>query len=859
MKEKMINKKMKKNYLFWTKILLLLALPLLLDSCSSYKEESPASIELTEGIRQLGLPGEIAKEELLVEVYGPPRRRAFDMQKKRYPVADIRVKIEAVEQIEGAASALDAVGTTDKYGLYRTKLRFGEKLGDQYLKVSCPDYDNIEPVYFYMICGVEVSGNMQQVMAGDELPQPIQVRIGGRDNPQAGVPVFFKLAGDSDKAKLSEDRVITNDKGVATTRLVTKGEYTGRHEIMVEIDSVENKEIGQFRVIMVTAMSLSRAKLLIEVLGGLALFIYGMILMSDGLQQVAGNKLRNFLRMFTGNKLTAVMAGAGITALIQSSSACSVMVVGFVNAGLLNLNQAIGVLLGSTIGTTITAQMVSFKLEVLAVPAIFIGVVIMLFAKKSFAKGISYSFLGFGLLFFGMMMMSSEMKIVASFPSFKAAFQYFDCSPVDGTMPLIPVLGSILIGTIMTMIVQSSSATIGLTIVMAQNGLLNFYTAVPLILGENIGTTVTGLLAAWKANRTAKEAAVAATIFKSLGVLIMVLLLYVPWKGTPCFLYLVNIITSGDVFAAYPENIGRHLASAHTMFNIFNVIFFLPLIGFIAWLSKTIIPDDIVGDGDVKHLVVMEHNLLTAPSAALGHSIIALLKMTELALEQVQTVVNAFVTKDQTVADQINEKEAMLDLAQHDIIEYLVKLTRRNLSEKQYMAIPVLMHCVNDVERIGDRAVNIFELINSLEATQDDFSPRALLEIKEIEVNLSKCAQQLIEALYANDYKMIDEVIKIGEEISGLAGRFEQNHEVRLRSKDCSVENGVIYVELLANLDRISAHLVNVAERANVILDHKMYAGKQAKKIENLAASVEKNEIITVEAGDDEKKVQDEK
>jgi phosphate:Na+ symporter len=818
----MIFLSLKKPFVLASRLFLLSLLLLAIAGCARRPEHSPALLKIRSGAKQTGAPGNDSKEELTIELLGPLRRVGLGNQKRRYPVAGVLVRVESLESDAGAV-AMVPEGKTDTAGIFRTRLRFGDSIGDQYFRISCPEEDNVEPVIIYLICGIDVRGNNQQTIAGDELPEPIQIQIGGADKPQAGVPVFFKMISDPDKARLSNSRVVSNAKGIAATQLLTVKGYTGKHEIMAEIGDREHYGLYQFRGIPITAMSLSWTKLAIQVLGGLALFIYGMTLMSDGLQLMAGNRLKNILQMFTGNRVNAVLAGLGITALIQSSSATTVMVVGFVNAQLLNLTQAIGVIFGAAIGTTVTAQMVSFNLEVLAMPAICIGVIALLIAKKSNSRGIAYTILGFGLLFFGMVLMSEEMTAIADFPSFKAAFQHFDCTPKAGEMmPLVPVLGAVLIGTIMTMIVQSSAATIGMTIALAQSGLLNFYTAVPLILGDNIGTTITGLLSSLNASRTAKQAAVAATIFKTLGVIIMVGLFYLPWHGTPCFLRLVDIITAGDVFAEYPENIGRHLASAHTVFNIINVLIFLPFINFVAMLSKILVPARANGKDDGSRICFLEQNLLNAPSAALDQSIIALIKMTSAAVDLSSDAVNAFVGKDMTVSEKLNKQEAMIDLAQHDIMEYLVKLTRRNLSEQQSAIIPALMHCINDVERIGDRAINVFELTNNLEATANDFSPRALLEIKEIELNLTKCGQMLIDGMSGNDHTLIDKVMAQCGEIGLLCARFEHNHEVRLHSKDCSVENGVIYVELLANLDRISAHLLNLAERSHAILDHRM-------------------------------------
>ena len=250
--------------------------------------------------------------------------------------------------------------------------------------------------------------------------------------------------------------------------------------------------------------------LTVTVLGGLAIFVYGMGLMSEGLTQIAGARLKAALGFMTKNRVAAIAAGAGITALIQSSSATSVMTVGFVNAGLLSLEQAIGVIFGANVGTTITGQLVSFKLTDLALPAVTLGVIGLMIAKRQATRGLWRTILGFGLLFFGMTMMSHELKAVAKLPEFVKVFSLFDCTPsASGFLPLGSVLGAITVGTLCTMVVQSSSATIGITIALAEAGLINIWTAIPIVLGDNIGTTITAALASIGTNVNAKRTALA--------------------------------------------------------------------------------------------------------------------------------------------------------------------------------------------------------------------------------------------------------------------------------------------------------------------------------------------------------------
>ncbi|OGV54433.1 MAG: hypothetical protein A2017_03890 [Lentisphaerae bacterium GWF2_44_16] len=571
-------------------------------------------------------------------------------------------------------------------------------------------------------------------------------------------------------------------------------------------------------------MSLNVFSLVISVLGGLALFIFGMTMMSDGLQMVSGEKMKRILHLFSCNRFIAVLAGALVTGVIQSSSACTVMVVGFVNAGLLNLTQAIGIVFGANIGTTATAQLISFDLGFLALPAVTIGVVIMLLAKKRIIKDWGQMLLGFGLLFFGMGMMSEELKVIGNFPSFMQFFNNFDCTPVNGRMPFISVLGAIGIGTAMTVLIQSSSATIGIALALAGSGLINFYTAIPLILGDNIGTTITAILASLNTNRRAKQAAVGHVLFNVLGATYMVLLFYVPYPGTdiPIFLYLINAITSGDVFAAVPENIERHIAMAHTMFNVFNVLLFLPFIAYIVKICNMIVKIE-----DEKKLVIqyLEPHLLETPSVAIEQSIKSLRYM----LKEAWTMVDKSFNKsflpaktDKDLSTRLREKEEEVDKLQHDITEYLVQITKRELSEHQAEIIPLLMHCTNDAERIGDHADNILRLAKRFEASKGKLSESGRKELGKMWELLHSQAKSVIACFDDTDVNNISVALKDEKQINKYAKSFEKEHVKRLKKGSCDIVVGIIFIEILAELERVGDHLTNIAERAPEIQKHQL-------------------------------------
>ena len=813
-------------------LLLCLTLLLLLCGCGQQPERTAARLVVRSGNGQCGFPNSELPEPLVIEVSGPKRTGRLGGTSVS-PAQNVAVKVETLRASDFSSIAEPAEGRTDAAGTFRCSLWLGRDFGDQYFRVSCPDFPDVKPVLVHAVAGVEIRGGGQEVMAGDSLDEPIVVSLRQADGdkliPLQGIPVYIKQTSGK-KARLDVTQTLSDKNGDVRFNVTTADGYTGATTFIVEVGDgyqYQNSAAAQpcpllrSRGVPVRVLSLSRWGIAIGLLGGLAIFIFGMTMMSKGLQQIAGERLKSLLQLFAGTRLKAVLAGVVVTSIIQSSSATTVMVVGFVNAQLLNLMQSIGIIYGAAIGTTITGQMVSLKLDGLALPTVCLGVLILMVSSKSLWRGIGSTLLGFGLLFYGMMLMSSEMKVLADFPGFMAFFRTFDCAPVNGTMPFGAILGTILVGTVLTVIVQGSSATVGMTIALAEAGLLNFYTAVPLILGDNIGTTITGHLAALGASRKAKQVAMAASVFKIMGVIIMLPLFYINWNGHPCFLELINQLTSGSVFGQHHENIGRHLANAHTLFNLANVALFIPLTGVVAKLSVWLMPerqDDLVAD---RPLCFLESHLLNTPSAALGQVVIALGTMTAAAVSLTLDAMKAFMANDATEKDDFDAREAKIDGAQHDIIDYLVQLTRRHLTENQSDAIPMFMHCVNDVERIGDRSMNIFRLIDQMPDGADAcLSKGAVDELEEIRHGIEDLSEKLLTAMATNDHHMYDEVLTSAQTVKAMASRFESNHETRLRNQDCTVQKGVVFVEVLANIERIVAHLTNVCERAREMSDY---------------------------------------
>lgn len=489
--------------------------------------------------------------------------------------------------------------------------------------------------------------------------------------------------------------------------------------------------------------------LTLTVLGGLAIFVYGMGLMSDGLKEIAGEKLKAALGYMTRNRFFAILAGAGVTALIQSSSATSVMTVGFVNAGLLSLQQAIGVIFGANIGTTITGQIVSFKLDDIALPAVTLGVVGLMIAKRVFARGIWRTVLGFGLLFFGMTIMSSELKELARAPGFSKFFELFDCTPDQGSgyMPILSVLGAIAVGTLCTMIVQSSSATIGITIALANSGVISVWSAIPIVLGDNIGTTITAAFAAIGANANARRTALAHAMFNILGTvwvtLSFFLVININGIDAPVFFHAVNALTEGNGLLG--ENPGRHVAMAHTIFNVANVIALTAFIPLIAKICTKILKEK-PGKGDS----ILEPRFLATPEIACVASVRALTDMLRRATTLTQVAVRSALGEAQITRDVLQEKEDAIDERQNAIRDYLVGISQHKINSRIASSLPEILHCVNDTERISDLALilNTRATLLSGNITEEErsFIHETLSGIRSLSSNIRKALNGDIEA-----------------------------------------------------------------------------------------------------------------
>ena len=542
------------------------------------------------------------------------------------------------------------------------------------------------------------------------------------------------------------------------------------------------------------------------VVGGLALFIYGMNLMGEGLKKSAGERLRIILETITKNPISGIIVGALVTMIIQSSSATTVMVVGFVNARLMTLRQAIGVIMGATIGTTITAQLIAFNIGDYAYLMAALGFILFFFVKYKNWQYIGEVLFGLGILFIGLNTMSDMLKPLANLPVFTEWIINLGKHPVMG----------VIIGTIMTIVVQSSSATVGvLQTIASQPVMINdtiqplipLTSAIPILLGDNIGTTITALLASIGVNKAAKRAAVAHTVIKILGTLIFLLIM-------PLFLKFITLLPPHidlDQGITAVDIIKRQIANAHTAFNTLNTVIWIPFIGFLTILVTRLVPgEDIYIEKGVKFL---NPRVINNAAVALELSAKELVRMGEFAGNMLSTVKNVIFSHEASKRSQVDEIEETLDYLQEQIINYMSTVVSQiSLTEPESIRLTDLMHVVGDIERIGDHCVNVIELSEYKTKEGLKFSDQANQELENIFNLTSEMVSEAINALRNDDFTSAHRVLKLEEKMDKLEAELRNNHINRLNQGSCNPQSAVCYVEIMKNLERIADHCNNIAE-----------------------------------------------
>jgi phosphate:Na+ symporter len=529
--------------------------------------------------------------------------------------------------------------------------------------------------------------------------------------------------------------------------------------------------------------------IVISLMGGLGLFLYGMNLMAEGLEKSAGSKLKKIVELLTSNIFMGVLVGAFVTAIIQSSSATTVMVVGFVNAGIMNLTQAIGVIMGANIGTTITAQLVSFDLNGMAPVALGIGIILYLFTSKPKTKNIAEILIGFGILFTGMDFMKDAVQPLSEYKGFTQALVTF------GEYPLL----GLLLGFGITAIVQSSSASMGMLIALASQGLIPLNAALPILYGQNIGTCVTSLISSVGASRNAKRAAVMHLIFNVLGTIVFLVFL-----NKPVVSFVTNI-NQGDV--------ARQIANMHTLFNIISVIILLPFNKFIIKLAIKLVPDRDGKDDDNKAIKYLDDRIVETPSIAVASAVKETLRMGKKAKESLNYAIDGFVGKSQENIDKSFKTEEVVNELQKGILNYLLKLSKANIDGDSRDIVDSLFNTVNDIERIGDHAENIAELAQDIINSDLKLSERGTEEVRELYNKVMSTYSYALEAMKNYDVDLACRVIKMEEQVDVMEKSCRANHMHRLNNNLCSIDSGIIYLDLISNLERVSDHAVNIAQQ----------------------------------------------
>ena len=533
---------------------------------------------------------------------------------------------------------------------------------------------------------------------------------------------------------------------------------------------------------------------LFHLMGGLALFLYGMHIMGDSLEKRAGKKLRPILEQLTRSPIKGVMLGAGVTAVIQSSSATTVMVVGFVNSGIMHLRQAIPVIMGANIGTTVTPWILSLTgirsdsfIMMLLKPATFspilafVGIVMLMASKRK--RDTAGILLGFAVLMYGMELMSASVSGLAQVPAFRQLMVTFSN----------PLLGA-LVGAVVTAIIQSSSASVGILQAIANTGTLGYAAALPIIMGQNIGTCVTALLSSIGANRNAKRVAMVHLYFNLIGTVVFLSLFYL-LDGLIGFTFMDRQVSAFGI------------AVTHTTFNLFTTSMLFPFISGLEWLARKTIRDDKRGD----KLEMLDERLLNTPTVAIQQCSKLTKEMAQLAqraLVQADTLLDGY---DAKVAQEVATMEDMVDQYEDRLGGYLVQVSSQSLSAEDSREVSKLLHAIGDFERISDHAVNLSEVAEELYTKGISFSPEAIVETRQMRGAVREVLNLAVDAFVLGDIRTAAQVEPLEEVIDMLRTDIKANHVERLRTGVCTIELGFVLGDLLHNLERVGDHCSNIA------------------------------------------------
>lgn len=536
-------------------------------------------------------------------------------------------------------------------------------------------------------------------------------------------------------------------------------------------------------------------KLIIEVLGGLALFIFGINRVSNSLQKITSNKLKTVINVLARRSWSTVLIGLFTTMLIQSSSATSVMTVGFVNAGLLTLRQAIGIIMGANIGTTITAQIVSFKIDILSFPLLIIGFLIYFISKRRRIKNIGMTIIGLGLLFLGMTIMKDSLAPLRENENFKEFLMVFSTNPFLG----------ILAGLGLTALLQSSSATIGLLIALGSQGLIPIEAAIPILIGDNIGTCATALISSIGTTITAKRAAFSHLMFNIFGTIIFAVLLYA--------FRLESLIVrlSGD-------SITHQIANIHTTFNLITTIFLFPLIGTFEKIVVKLFPGKDITIH--KNAIYLDNRLINTPALSLDQAKKELLRLTRIIKTMVDLSFERMKSRDSNIEKKVLDRESAVDSVTEDIIRYLTRVSQKSLGMRLSKKLTDLMHIAYETERMGDHAESMLYLMVVKEENNVKFCDFEIKELDQLYNETTHMFNTLIKGMEINNPSEIQECEQIESSIDSIVRNLRSNHLQRLQNGTSMPISGVIFMDIVLHFERIGDLLYGISKN---LLDIEKY------------------------------------
>lgn len=533
-------------------------------------------------------------------------------------------------------------------------------------------------------------------------------------------------------------------------------------------------------------------ELIFNLIGGTALLMYGVDLMGDGLEKASGETMKKILKALTGNTLSAFFVGTLVTAIVQSSTAVTVLTVGFVNSGLMNLSQALGIIYGANIGTTITAQLMAFsfkfKLTDIALPVLGIGFAINYISKNKSIKNIGQALMGFGMMFLGLKILNSGIPYMQESETLRYFFVKYASNPFIG----------VLLGIVATAMVHSSAATIGLVMILAKAGLLDLESAIYLMLGDNIGTCVTAQMASLTANINARRTAWGHTLYNVFGVILT-------WSILPIFMKIV--IWTTNQFNANAD-ISAYIANSHTIFNVLTAIIFLPCTKYyVAFLNKVVRSKA----EDKNGKVLLNELLLDTPVASLEAARNELIRGMEILRTMIKDAMEFIYNDDTKIVSVISDNEDLINEMQKEFTSYIVEISKRELTESQSIMVPAMVSSINNIERSADRVIEVVSLNSRKMDTKLSFSSLALEELKELEKIILEMLDYTVKTMRKRDQESIAKIEILEEKIDETCETFQRNHIERLNKGLCNIDAGVIYIDILGHLERIADHIFKIA------------------------------------------------